>query len=91
MHAAPDWIAKGGAEGLICASGPDGLGVALKSEDGSQRPLAVALSSLLARLGVSVDVPGSIPLRNSHGEAVGKVGILSEIAGKNSPKFVNSV
>jgi L-asparaginase II len=91
MHASTDWIAKGGAEGLLCASGPDGLGVALKSEDGNQRPLAVALASLLPRLGVSVDVPTSIPLQNSHGEAVGKVGILSEIAEKNSPKFVNSV
>ena len=91
MRASPDWIAKGGAEGLICASGPGALGVALKSEDGNQRPLAVALASFLALLGISVDVPGSIPLRNSHGETVGKVGIFSEIAEKNSPKFVNSV
>jgi L-asparaginase II len=77
MRASPDWIAKGGAEGLLCASGPGGLGVALKSEDGNQRPLAVALASFLPRLGVSVDVPGSIPLKNSHGETVGKVGIFS--------------
>jgi L-asparaginase II len=91
MRASPDWIAKGGAEGLICASGPDGLGVALKSEDGNQRPLAVALASLLARLGVAVDVSASIPLRNSHGETVGKVELLSEIAEKNPPKFVNSL
>ncbi len=91
MRSSPDWIAKGGAEGLICASGPDGLGVALKSEDGNQRPLAVALASLLARLGAAVDVSASIPLRNSHGETVGRVGLLSEIAGKKSAKFVNSL
>ena len=91
MRASPDWIAKGGAEGLICASGPDGLGVALKSEDGNQRPLAVALASVLARLGVAVDVSASILLRNSHGETVGKVELLSEIAEKNPPKFVNSL
>src|SRR5262249_27067090 len=35
MHAAPGWLAKGGAEGLLCAAGPDGIGVALKTEDGS--------------------------------------------------------
>ncbi len=91
MRVSPDWIAKGGAEGLICASGPDGLGVALKSEDGNQRPLAVALASLLSRLGVAVGVSESIPLRNSHGETVGKVGLLSEIAEKNPPNFVNSL
>jgi len=91
MRASPDWIAKGGAEGLICASGPDGLGVALKSEDGNQRPLALALASLLSRLGVAVGVSESIPLRNSHGETVGKVGLLSEIAEKNPPNFVNSL
>ena len=33
----PGWVAKGGAEGLLCAAAPDGLGVALKVEDGSQR------------------------------------------------------
>src|SRR5439155_18399706 len=30
MRALPEWIAKGGAEGLICLAGPGGLGVALK-------------------------------------------------------------
>ena len=87
MRAAPGWIAKGGAEGLLCAAGPGGLGMVLKSEDGNQRPLAVALASFLTRLEVSVDVPTSIPVRNSHGEMVGKVGILSEIAGKFLPNL----
>ena len=36
MRALPGWIAKGGAEGLMCAAG-DGLGVALKAEDGAAR------------------------------------------------------
>src|SRR5439155_10360322 len=31
MRALPEWIAKGGAEGLICLAGPGGLGVALKT------------------------------------------------------------
>ena len=37
METLPGWVAKGGAEGLLCAAAPDGLGVALKIEDGSQR------------------------------------------------------
>ena len=37
MRALPGWTAKGGAEGLLCASGPDGLGVALKCADGASR------------------------------------------------------
>ena len=40
MQAFPGWIAKGGAEGLICAASPAGLAVALKVEDGTQRALA---------------------------------------------------
>src|SRR2546422_873046 len=35
MRTAPGWFAKGGAEGLLCAGGPDALGVALKSIDGA--------------------------------------------------------
>ena len=39
MRELEGWTAKGGAEGLICAVGPDGLGIALKVEDGSMRAL----------------------------------------------------
>jgi L-asparaginase II len=37
MRARPGWVAKRGAEGLLCARAPDGLGVALKVEDGNPR------------------------------------------------------
>ncbi len=40
MRGLPGWISKNGAEGLACAAGPGGIGIALKSEDGTQRPLA---------------------------------------------------
>ena len=73
MQLRPEWTAKGGAEGLLCAAGPDGLGVALKSEDGSTRPLGPALAALLARLGLPVDELASEPLRNSRDEVVGEV------------------
>jgi L-asparaginase II len=91
MEALPGWIAKGGAEGLICATGPDGLGIALKSEDGSQRPLRPALPVFLGRLGVAIDMPSAIPLRNSRAERIGNLTVLSEFARKNSPKLVNPV
>ncbi len=44
MRLRPGWIAKGGAEGLICAASPDGLGVALKAEDGAMRALRAGRS-----------------------------------------------
>jgi L-asparaginase II len=73
MREAPGWLAKGGAEGLICAVGPDGTGVALKTEDGSSRAHAPALAAFLARLGV--DLPGLAerPVLNTRGERVGEM------------------
>ena len=52
MRELDGWTAKGGAEGLFCASGPGGLGIALKVEDGSMRAMRPALAELLRRLGV---------------------------------------
>jgi L-asparaginase II len=73
MRALPGWIAKRGAEGLICAASPDGLGVALKVEDGNPRGLGPALGAFLARLGVEAEGFGAVPLENSRGERVGSV------------------
>jgi L-asparaginase II len=71
MQAAPGWFAKGGAEGLLCAGGPGGLGIALKCEDGSSRPLEPALAAFLGPLGV--DLPGlaESTITNSRGERIG--------------------
>jgi len=76
MRALPGWTAKGGAEGLICASSPDGLGVALKCMDGAYRPLESALNSFLASLGVELPEAGPEIVRNSRGEPVGEVVLL---------------
>jgi L-asparaginase II len=74
MRALPGWIAKGGAEGLFCAAGPDGLGVALKSQDGAYRPLRPALASFLGRLGHELgDEFSRVQVRNSRGEEVGEL------------------
>ena len=73
MRALPGWTAKGGAEGLITAAGPDGTGVALKVEDGNQRVLKPALAAFLDRLGHHVDGFDSVPVRNSRGEECGEI------------------
>ena len=76
MRDAPGWLAKVGAEGLLCAAGPDGLGVALKSEDGTSRPHAPALAAFL---GVAVESLAEV-LRNSRGEPVGAIGVPLDAA-----------
>jgi L-asparaginase II len=74
MRALPGWIAKGGAEGLFCAASPDGLGVALKSQDGGYRALRPAIAAFVARLGHELDGGFErVPVRNSRGEQVGEV------------------
>lgn len=74
METLPGWVAKGGAEGLLCAAGPGGVGVALKSADGSFRPLRAAVPHVLGRIGVDAGARfGDHPVRNSRGEEVGAV------------------
>jgi L-asparaginase II len=74
MRAAPGWVAKGGAEGLLCAAGPDGIGVALKAEDGAGRGHRPALATFLQQLGLDLPELAVVPVRNSRGERVGEVG-----------------
>jgi L-asparaginase II len=73
MRAREGWIAKGGAEGLMCAAGPSGLGLALKVEDGNARAVGPALAAFVAQLGYPVERLEVAPVVNSHGEAVGEV------------------
>jgi L-asparaginase II len=73
MRALPGWIAKGGAEALLCASSPDGVGVAVKVEDGGARAVGPALATFLATLGHAAPELGSRPVRNSRGEVVGEI------------------
>jgi L-asparaginase II len=73
MRALPGWIAKGGAEGLMCAAG-DGLGVALKAEDGAARALRPALAAFLGRLGPAPPQNFAVvSVENSRGERVGEI------------------
>jgi L-asparaginase II len=73
MRLRTGWTAKGGAEGILCAAGPDGLGVALKCEDGNGRALAPAVAVFLRELGHPVEELAVRELRNSRDELVGSV------------------
>ena len=69
MRLRPGWVAKGGAEGLVCAASPEGLGIAVKIEDGNMRALRPALASFLGLRGDFAVVP----IENTHGEIVGEI------------------
>ena len=73
MRAASGWLAKGGAEGLLCVAGADGIGVALKTEDGASRPHTPALEAFLDRLGTYVPELATRPVLNTRGEQVGDI------------------
>ena len=68
MRALPGWTAKIGAEGLLTALSPDGVGWTFKVEDGSTRALRPAVGQVLG-----VDVFRSVGVRNSLGEIVGVI------------------
>jgi L-asparaginase II len=68
MRLRPGWIAKAGAEGLFCAASPDGVGMALKVEDGAGRAIRPALGVALG-----IEEFASVELRNSRGETVGEI------------------
>jgi len=74
MRALPGWTAKRGGEGLLCAVAPEGIGIALKAEDGNPRPLRPALARFITFLGQDLP-PGFsyIEVVNSRGEKVGEV------------------
>jgi L-asparaginase II len=74
MKALPGWIAKGGAEGLLCAAG-GGIGVALKAEDGNGRALGPAAAAFFRQLDLDLGDLAVVPLENSRGELVGEITI----------------
>ena len=76
MRLGEGWIAKGGAEGLLCAA-RHGLGVVIKAEDGAQRPLGPGLTAFLRELGFDVEGLADGDLRNSRGEVVGAIRVTT--------------
>lgn len=85
MQAVPSVLAKTGAEGVFWAALPaQGLGVALKVEDGAGRAAEPALLAVLATLGALDEGamaklgPFANPvLRNHAGEAVGEIRVVA--------------
>jgi L-asparaginase II len=75
MQLLPDFAAKGGAEGLFCASGR-GLGLALKVADGNSRALRPALAAVGGQLGLPLEAFAEVPVRNRHGEEAAVVSVL---------------
>jgi L-asparaginase II len=79
MRGTTSWIAKGGAEGLLCAADTaTGIGLALKCEDGAHRAAAPALAGFLDVLGAGGHLPDELrrrPLANTRGELVGDVSL----------------
>ena len=73
MESLPGWVAKGGAEGLICAAAPDGTGVALKIEDGAGRAVGPAVAAFLRRLGHPLELLETTAVGNSRGSIVGEI------------------
>jgi L-asparaginase len=69
MRLQPGWVAKGGAEGLICVATSEGTGIALKVEDGNMRALRPALAAFL---GLDEGFAAA-PVLNSRGERVGEI------------------
>ncbi|MBI1350936.1 MAG: asparaginase [Actinomycetales bacterium] len=75
MQAVPGLVAKDGAEGVYVAALSDGIGIALKVEDGSDRARQVALAQILIGLGVdggALEALRVLPVRG-RGEVVGEV------------------
>jgi L-asparaginase len=75
MKSLPGAVAKGGAEGLLCGSLPDGTGFALKTADGSSRALAPALAYFLAPLAFELPAFAEVPFANSRGERVATISV----------------
>ena len=73
MRTHEGWIAKGGAEGVMCAAGPRGLGVALKIEDGTARAVGPATAAFLVRPSYPVERLERAPVENSRGDVVGEM------------------
>jgi L-asparaginase II len=70
QHAGTSYVAKGGAEGLLCAVDlATSTGYAIKCEDGSSRGMAAAAAAFLG-----VDLPPT-GVRNTRGELVGDVSL----------------
>jgi len=73
MRLGGGWVAKYGAEGLLCAVSDGGLGIVLKVEDGAPRALRTGLATFLGLLGFEAGALADAPVENSRGAVVGQL------------------
>lgn len=73
MRAVPGLAAKSGAESVYVAGLPDGSSVAIKIEDGSERPLSAVMARVLELAGVQADLLRDRPVLLGGGRPVGEV------------------
>jgi L-asparaginase len=75
MLALPGVVAKHGADGVICAGFTDGVGVALKVEDGAYRAILPAAAHFLGLTALA-----ERPIENSRGDVVGRLRVEGDRA-----------
>lgn len=73
MRAVPDLVAKSGAESVYVAGLPDGSAVALKIEDGAERPLYAVMGRVLELAGIDAPIVRERPTVLGGPVAVGEV------------------
>jgi L-asparaginase II len=76
MRTNPGWLAKAGAEGLMCIASPDGTGLAVKVVDGNPRALRPALADFGGPLGLALPQFAEVSLPNMRGEPAATVSIM---------------
>ena len=75
MVALPGAVAKHGADGVVCVGFTDGVGVALKVEDGAYRAILPAAAHF-----VGLSALEERPLKNSRGDVVGRLRVEGDEA-----------
>jgi len=73
MAAVPGLVAKSGAESVYVVALADGSALALKIEDGSERPLYVVMARALELAGVQADLLTERPVVLGGGQPIGEV------------------
>jgi L-asparaginase II len=76
MQAQTRWLAKAGAEGLMCVASTGGIGLAVKVADGNGRALRPALAAFGAALGLDLPQFAEVSLENAHGKRAATVAVL---------------
>ena len=83
MSAIAGLVVKDGAEGVAAAATRDGIGVAVKIDDGSARARTPVLIAALRALGYDVEVISALATTPvlGHGKRVGEVRVAGKLSG----------